>query len=103
MGLDARDKVLRSFRQGTVRTLVVADVPSRSLDVPEVQRVINYDLPTTLEEYMHRIARAGPTRNGNIAISFFVSNGQGDNLKIASSLFELLRKDKCHIPVGLEA
>ena len=50
--------------------LVATDVASRGLDVKDISVVINYDMPNTVEDYVHRIGRTGRAGNGGIAISF---------------------------------
>lgn len=55
----ARDRVMRRFRDGQVDLLVATDVAARGLDIPAVSHVINYDIPTDPEAYVHRIGRTG--------------------------------------------
>ena len=55
----ARDRVMRRFRDGQVDLLVATDVAARGLDIPDVSHVINYDIPTDPEAYVHRIGRTG--------------------------------------------
>ncbi|HEY4583298.1 MAG TPA: DEAD/DEAH box helicase [Lysobacter sp.] len=57
-----RQKALNEFKTGKCRVLVATDVAARGLDIPELPLVINYDLPTVAEDYVHRIGRTG--RNG---------------------------------------
>lgn len=54
-----RDRVMRRFRDGQVDLLVATDVAARGLDIPAVSHVINYDIPTDPEAYVHRIGRTG--------------------------------------------
>ena len=54
-----RNSVVRSFRGDEIDILVATDLASRGLDVPAVTRVINYDTPDTIEDYVHRVGRTG--------------------------------------------
>ncbi len=54
-----RDRVLRRFKEGRVELLVATDVAARGLDIETVTHVINYDIPTDVESYTHRIGRTG--------------------------------------------
>ncbi|VDN29119.1 unnamed protein product [Dibothriocephalus latus] len=49
-----RDNIMAAFRSGSSRVLVTTDILSRGIDVQHVSLVINYDLPTSLETYIHR-------------------------------------------------
>jgi ATP-dependent RNA helicase RhlE len=65
-----RLEVLNKFRSGEVRVLIATDVSSRGIDIPDVDYVVNYDLPDVAENYVHRVGRTGRgTRKGK-AISF---------------------------------
>lgn len=59
-----REYALRRFRDGVTPILVATAVAARGLDIPHVKHVINFDLPTDVEEYVHRIGRTG--RMGNL-------------------------------------
>lgn len=75
-----REKVMRSFRNGSVKILVATDVAGRGIDVKNIEAVFNYDLPRDDEDYIHRIGRTG--RAGTSGISFtFVSKKQVQNLR----------------------
>jgi ATP-dependent RNA helicase len=54
-----RDAIMQEFRQGASRVLITTDVWARGIDVAQVSLVINYDLPTNRENYIHRIGRSG--------------------------------------------
>jgi len=59
-----RDRVMADFRSGRLEFLIATNVAARGLDIPDIQHVINYDVPQNAEEYIHRIgrtARAGKT------------------------------------------
>ena len=70
-----RDFVLSEFKSGHVTIMVATDVASRGLDVKDIRVVINYDFPMSVEDYIHRVGRAGrKTADGyseGLAVSFF--------------------------------
>lgn len=65
-----RVSVLNQFKAGAVRVLIATDVSARGIDVPDVNFVVNYDLPEQAENYVHRIGRTGRGRRKGEAISF---------------------------------
>ncbi|MEQ2958060.1 DEAD/DEAH box helicase [Slackia piriformis] len=65
-----RSRALDSFRKGTTNVIVATDVLARGIDVPEVDYVVNYDLPLMPEDYVHRIGRTGRAGAGGFAVSF---------------------------------
>ena len=66
-----RTAVLEQFRTGELNVLIATDVSARGIDIPDVQYVVNYDLPTDkAENYVHRIGRTGRGRKRGQAISF---------------------------------
>lgn len=52
-------QALQKFKSGETRLLVATDVAARGLDIPNVEMVINYTFPLTVEDYVHRIGRTG--------------------------------------------
>jgi len=66
----ARERALKSFRDGEVRVLVATDIAARGIDIPLVSHVINFDLPQEPEAYVHRIGRTARAGREGIAISF---------------------------------
>ncbi len=67
-----RRKALDLFRAGKIDILVATDVLARGIDVPEVDYVVNYDLPDQIEDYVHRIGRTGRAGKGGFAVSFIM-------------------------------
>ena len=70
MSQPQRDKAMQDFRAGGYSMLVATNLASRGLDIPAVSRVINYDQPQNVEEYVHRIGRTGRMGRGGQAITF---------------------------------
>jgi len=68
-----RTQTLDYFRDGTLRILVASDVAARGLDIPEVSHVINYDVPTHPEDYVHRIGRTGRAGRDGAAFTLATS------------------------------
>ncbi|KAH7105520.1 ATP-dependent RNA helicase FAL1 [Auriculariales sp. MPI-PUGE-AT-0066] len=65
-----RDAIMQEFRSGTSRVLITTDVWARGIDVQQVSLVINYDLPSNRENYIHRIGRSGRFGRKGVAINF---------------------------------
>lgn len=74
---DQREQNLESFREGYYRFLVATDVASRGLDVPDITHVVNFDMPSKIEPYCHRIGRTGRAGREGTAISF-VTDGDDE-------------------------
>lgn len=94
---DYRFKLAKAFRNGKVDVLVATDLASRGLDFPEVTHVINYDLPDTIEDYVHRCGRTGRMGHPGVATSFLTLD-----CKIAEPLKEMLQIMDQPIPKELE-
>jgi len=71
-----RAVVMQAFRDGVQRVLIATDVSARGIDVPDIEYVINYDLPEKVENYVHRVGRTGRGVNKGEAISFCSSEEQ---------------------------
>ncbi|KAG5880466.1 hypothetical protein JTB14_000571 [Gonioctena quinquepunctata] len=93
-----REDALRQFRSGNTPILVATAVAARGLDIPHVKHVINFDLPSDIEEYVHRIGRTGRMGNLGLATSFF--NDRNRNL--ATGMLDLLIEAKQEFPSWLE-
>ena len=65
-----RSDVMKKFREGDCHILIATDVSARGIDIPDVNYVINYDLPEKAENYVHRVGRTGRGVNKGIALSF---------------------------------
>ncbi|XP_045596811.1 eukaryotic initiation factor 4A-I-like [Procambarus clarkii] len=69
-----RDVIMREFRSGSSRVLITTDLLARGIDVQQVSLVINYDLPTNRESYIHRIGRGGRFGRKGVAINFVTAD-----------------------------
>ncbi len=67
---DERSDVMANFKSGTNKILIATDISSRGIDIPNVEYVVNYDLPEVAENYVHRVGRTGRGTQRGIAISF---------------------------------
>ena len=94
-----REEALRLFRAGQTPILVATDVAARGLDIPKVTQVINFDLPSNVDDYVHRIGRTG--RVGNIGHALSLMNSKNRN--IAKELADLLIENDQNCPEWLEA
>ena len=70
MSQGERNSVMKKFRDGSLRILVATNLAARGLDIPTITHVLNYDLPETAEEYVHRVGRTARMGNRGTAISF---------------------------------
>ncbi|KAK2704360.1 ATP-dependent RNA helicase vasa-like isoform X2 [Artemia franciscana] len=95
-----REEALRDFKSGHRNILVATAVAARGLDIKGVGLVINYELPTDIDEYVHRIGRTGRLGNTGHAISFF--NPDKDSA-IAGKLVNVLAAAQQTVPVFLES
>jgi len=66
--------IMREFRSGSSRVLITTDLLARGIDVQQVSLVINYDLPTNRENYIHRIGRGGRFGRKGVAINFLTAD-----------------------------
>merc|ERR1711934_1113827 len=74
MDQNTRDIIMREFRSGSSRVLITTDLLARGIDVQQVSLVINYDLLTNRENYIHRIGRSGRFGRKGVAINFLTNN-----------------------------
>jgi ATP-dependent RNA helicase RhlE len=65
-----RNRTIEEFKNGTTRVLVATDVAARGIDVADVSHVINYQLPMSMDSYIHRIGRTGRAGKTGRAITF---------------------------------
>ncbi|XP_042637375.1 probable ATP-dependent RNA helicase DDX4 [Orycteropus afer afer] len=94
-----REQALGDFRCGKCPVLVATSVAARGLDIENVQHVINFDLPSAIDEYVHRIGRTGRCGNTGRAVSFF--DPESDS-HIAQPLVKILSDAQQDVPAWLE-
>lgn len=94
-----RESALKMFRSGRAPILVATDVAARGLDIPNVTHVINFDLPTDIDDYVHRIGRTGRAGKKGLATAFF--NEQ--NIGIARDLVEIMGEASQNVPSWLQS
>jgi ATP-dependent RNA helicase DeaD len=73
---EAREQVLRRFRNGQISVLVATDVAARGLDIDNISHVFNYDLPQDPEAYVHRVGRTGRAGREGVAVSLLTPREQ---------------------------
>ncbi len=69
-----RNRVVRNFREGTIRIIVATDLLARGIDVPHVDHVINFDLPFQAEDFLHRIGRTARAGREGHALTFVTTS-----------------------------
>jgi ATP-dependent RNA helicase RhlE len=82
----ARTKALADFKSGTVRVLVATDIAARGIDIHKLPHVVNYELPNSAEDYVHRIGRTARAGQTGGAISLVCV----DELKLLSDIEKLI-------------
>lgn len=76
-----RDRVTKLFRNKGFRIMIATDVAARGLDIPHIEHVINYDMPETHEDYIHRIGRTARAEASGCALSLITSKSRVNNIK----------------------
>ncbi len=76
--LNQRKEALAGFKSGKYRVLIATDIASRGIDVTGIELVMNFDLPTNTEDYVHRIGRTARAGAGGHAISFATPDQRGE-------------------------
>lgn len=91
-----RLKVMQQFREGTVKVLIATDVSARGIDIPDVDYVVNYDLPDVAENYVHRVGRTGRGTKKGLAVSFCSAEERPILDEIESFLQQPIQKQTIH-------
>jgi len=96
---EERECALKDFRSGRAPVLIATAVAARGLDIADVKMVINFDLPSEVDEYVHRIGRTGRIGNKGCAIAFF---DRARDQNIARGLIKVLSASSQEVPEWLE-
>ncbi|QPG73691.1 hypothetical protein FOA43_001004 [Brettanomyces nanus] len=93
-----RDNIVKTFRDGLVDTLVATSIASRGLDIAGLNLVINYDSPTHMEDYVHRVGRTGRAGKKGASYTFITPTEE----KSASDIVRLLELSSMEVPSELK-
>lgn len=93
-----RNQAIAEFKQGVLAILVATSVAARGLDVPHLSMVINFDAPTHLEDYVHRVGRTGRAGNTGTAITMIENPGQE---RFAVHIVKALKESGTEVPEDL--
>ncbi|KAI4897519.1 hypothetical protein NFI96_015911 [Prochilodus magdalenae] len=96
---EERTKAIEAFKEGKKDVLVATDVASKGLDFPNIQHVVNYDMPEEIENYVHRIGRTGRSGKTGIATTFI---NKGCEESVLMDLKALLLEAKQKVPPVLQ-
>jgi translation initiation factor 4A len=96
-----RDNVVKDFRDGKTRLLLTTDLLSRGIDIPQVNMVINYDLPPNKETYVHRIGRCGRFDKKGVAITM-VKMSDPTDIKTFNKMKHFYKMDIKEMPETIE-
>ena len=97
---EERNNIVQDFRDGKTRILLTSDILSRGIDIPQVNLVINYDLPDVKETYIHRIGRCGRFGKKGVAISMVKSDNQSD-VKTLQKMKSIYKMEIEEMPIDI--
>ena len=98
-GQGEREAAIAAFKTGKVRALVATDVVGRGLDIENIDLVINYTFPLTVEDYVHRIGRTGRGGKSGLSVTFFTRSEK----HLSGELINVLRQGNEEVPADLLA
>lgn len=85
-----RDRVMKKFRAGEVRILVATDVVGRGIDVTSISHIVNYDVPESCDDYVHRVGRTGRMGREGVAYTFITPEEGNELTRIEMRVERLL-------------
>ena len=92
-----REEAMLKFKDDHFRILAATSVAARGIDVAAIEKVINYDMPPTIQDYEHRIGRTGRIGSSGTAVSYFNHSSRS----MAGALTEFLRANNQPVPQWL--
>jgi ATP-dependent RNA helicase DDX5/DBP2 len=95
---EEREWVLNEFRTGNCPIMIATDVAARGIDISDIKFVVNYDYPSSVEDYIHRIGRTARAGGSGTSYSFFTQA----NSKNAKALMDVLVEASQNVPPELE-
>jgi len=87
-----RERILSDFKSGAIKFLVATGIAARGLDIGELSRVVNYDLPDKVDDYIHRVGRTGRAGASGEAISFVAKDNFRNLCAIESRLGHIIKR-----------
>jgi len=95
-----REQILSDFKSGKINFLVATGIAARGIDIGELTRVVNYDLPDKADDYIHRIGRTGRAGQSGVAVSFVAKDNFRNLCAIESRLGHIIeRREFAEFPV----
>lgn len=95
-----REQILADFKSGKINFLVATGIAARGIDIGELTRVVNYDLPDKADDYIHRIGRTGRAGQSGVAVSFVAKDNFRNLCAIESRLGHIIeRREFAEFPV----
>lgn len=89
-----RDEIIKQFRTGEIWVLVCTDLMARGIDFKTVNCVVNFDFPTSLVSYIHRVGRTGRAGRAGKAITYFTD----DDVPYVKLIANLMKKSGHEVP-----
>jgi len=90
-----RDQSMKDFRQGRTKVMVATDVVARGIDIRDIRVVVNYDMPTNIESYVHRIGRTARGNDRGVSLGYVVNE---DLSRIGKDLRDILHRAGQNVP-----
>jgi ATP-dependent RNA helicase RhlE len=91
---ETREQLIADFRERHFSILLASDVAARGVDIPNVELVVNYDLPNNCEEYIHRVGRTGRAGQSGKAISFYSPRDSKNLMAIEKLIKDKIKRTK---------